>query len=48
LPAVYEILGLAKPDSSARIHIDEEAMFERFLEAWRVTPDQTPWSERPG
>jgi len=40
LPAVYEVLGLAKPDSSARIHIDEEAMFERFLEAWRATPDQ--------
>jgi adenylate cyclase len=40
LPAVYEILGLAKPDASARIHTDEEAMFERFLEAWGAAPDQ--------
>jgi adenylate cyclase len=40
LPAVYEVLGLAKPDPSASIHTDEEAMFERFLEAWGVTPDQ--------
>ena len=40
LPAVYEVLGLAKPDPSAPIHIDEEAMFERFLEVWGAMPDQ--------
>ncbi|MGH2539388.1 MAG: adenylate/guanylate cyclase domain-containing protein [Actinomycetota bacterium] len=39
LPAVYEVMGLAKPDSSAPIHVDEEAMFERFLEGWRLAPD---------
>jgi hypothetical protein len=32
LPAVYEVLGLPKPDPSAPIHVDEEAMFGRFLE----------------
>jgi adenylate cyclase len=40
LPAVYEVLGLPKPDPSAPIHIDEEAMFERFLDAWAMTPDE--------
>jgi hypothetical protein len=40
LPAVYEVLGLAKPDPSASIHTDEEAIFERFLEVWGATPDQ--------
>jgi class 3 adenylate cyclase len=40
LPAVYEVLGLAKPDLSASIHTDEEAMFGRFLETWGATPDQ--------
>jgi hypothetical protein len=40
LPAVYSVLGLAKPDPSASIHTDEEAIFERFLEAWGATPDQ--------
>jgi hypothetical protein len=40
LPAVYEVLGLAKPDPSASIHADEESMFERFLEVWAATPDQ--------
>jgi class 3 adenylate cyclase len=39
LPAVYEVLGLPKPDPSAPIHTDEEAMFERFLEGWRLAPD---------
>jgi class 3 adenylate cyclase len=39
LPAVYEVLGLPKPDPTAPIHVDEEAMFERFLEGWRQTPD---------
>jgi hypothetical protein len=40
LPAVYEVLGLPKPDPSAPIHLDEEALFERFLEAWAKTPDE--------
>jgi hypothetical protein len=40
LPAVYEVLGLPKPDPGARIHVDEEAMFERFLEVWRLAPDE--------
>ena len=40
LPAVYEVLGLPKPDPSAPIHIDEEAMFERFLDAWAMAPDE--------
>jgi adenylate cyclase len=40
LPAVYEVLGLPKPDPAAPIHSDEEAMFERFLDAWAMTPDE--------
>ena len=40
LPAVYEVMGLPKPDPSARIHVDEEALFERFLDAWAMTPDE--------
>jgi class 3 adenylate cyclase len=40
LPAVYEVLGLPKPDPAAPIHTDEEAMFERFLEGWRLAPDE--------
>jgi adenylate cyclase len=40
LLAVYEVLGLAKPDLSASIHTDEESMLERFLEVWAATPDQ--------
>jgi class 3 adenylate cyclase len=39
LPAVYEVLGLPEPDPAAPIHLDEEAMFERFLEGWRQAPD---------
>jgi len=39
LPAVYEVLGLPKPDPSAPIHVDEEEMFERFLEGWRLARD---------
>jgi class 3 adenylate cyclase len=39
LPAVYEVLGLPKPDPSAPIHVDEEALFERFLDAWAMSPD---------
>jgi adenylate cyclase len=40
LPAVYEVLGLPEPDPAVPIHRDEEAMFERFLEAWAMTPDE--------
>jgi adenylate cyclase len=39
LPAVYEVLGLPKPDPTAPIHTDEEAMLRRFLEVWGPTPD---------
>jgi class 3 adenylate cyclase len=39
LPAIYEVLGLPKPDPSAPIHVDEEEMLERFLDAWRAAPD---------
>ena len=39
LPAVYEVLGLPKPDPSAPIHVDEEEMLERFLEGWRLARD---------
>jgi adenylate cyclase len=40
LPAVYEVLGLPKPDPSAPIHLDEEALFERFLDVWAMSPDE--------
>lgn len=40
LPAVYEVLGLPKPDPSAPIHVDEESMFGRFLDGWRLTGDE--------
>ena len=40
LPAVYEVLGLPKPDPSAPIHVDEEALLERFLDAWELAPDE--------
>ena len=40
LPAVYEVLGLPQPDPASPIHVDEEAMFERFLEVWRRAPDE--------
>jgi hypothetical protein len=39
LPAVYEVLGLPKPDPSTPIHTDEEELFERFLDAWAMAPD---------
>jgi class 3 adenylate cyclase len=29
-------LGLPRPDPSAPIHVDEEAMFERFFDGWRL------------
>jgi adenylate cyclase len=40
LPAVFEVLGLPKPDPNAPIHVDEEALFERFLDAWAMAPDE--------
>jgi adenylate cyclase len=39
LPAVYEVLGLPKPDPASPIHVDEEELFERFLQVWRLAPD---------
>ena len=39
LPAIYEVLGLPKPDPSKPIHVDEEAIFERFLDTWSMAPD---------
>lgn len=39
LPALYEVLGLPKPDPDAPIHVDEEAMLERYMDAWRGAPD---------
>ena len=39
LPAIYEVLGLPEPDPDKPIHLDEEALFERFFEAWRLAPD---------
>jgi adenylate cyclase len=40
LPAVFEVLGLPKPDPNAPMHLDEEALLERFLEAWAMAPDE--------
>lgn len=40
LPAVFEVLGLPKPDPDAPIHVDEELLFERFLDAWAMAPDE--------
>jgi adenylate cyclase len=39
LPAVYEVLGLPKPNPGAAIHLDEEEMFQRFLEGWSLARD---------
>jgi len=40
LPAVFEVLGVPKPQPDARIHEDEEAMLRRFVEVWRSSPDR--------
>ena len=40
LPAIYEVLGLPKPRPGTPIHRDEEELFERFLDAWSMTPDE--------
>jgi len=39
LPAVYETLGLPRPDPDLPIHAAEEAMFERLLDGWRLSKD---------
>jgi adenylate cyclase len=39
LPAIHEVLGLPKPDPATPIHVDEEALFQRFLDAWALSPD---------
>jgi len=39
LPALYEVLGLPRPDPTAPIHVNEEAMLVRFLEGWRLASD---------
>ena len=40
VPAVFEVMGLPKPDPASPIHVDEEALFERFLQVWRQAPDE--------
>jgi adenylate cyclase len=40
LPAVFEVMGLPKPDPALPIHVDEEALFERFLQVWQQAPDE--------
>jgi adenylate cyclase len=40
LPAALEVMGLPKPDPASPIHVDEEALFERFLQVWRQAPDE--------
>ena len=40
LPAVFEVLGLPKPDPRTLIHVDEEVLLERFLDAWAMAPDE--------
>jgi hypothetical protein len=40
LPDVYETLGLPQPDPMAPIHVDEERILERFLDAWAMSPDE--------
>ena len=36
---MYEGLGLPRPDPDSPVHIEEEALFERFLEGWRLSHD---------
>jgi adenylate cyclase len=40
LPAVYEVLGLPRPDSDSTIHAGEESIFERLLQGWRLATDE--------
>lgn len=39
LPAVFEMLGLPQPPPAAPIHVGEEELLMRFLEVWRLAPD---------
>lgn len=39
LNAIYEVLGLPSPDPNLPIHVEEEAIFERFLQGWRLSND---------
>jgi class 3 adenylate cyclase len=39
LPAVYQVLGLPQPDPSSPIRIDEEQLFEQFLDGWSLARD---------
>ena len=36
LPAIYEVLGLPRPDPDRPIHAAEEAILERLIEGWRL------------
>jgi adenylate cyclase len=39
LTAVYQVLGLAEPDPSSPIRVDEEEMLEQLLDGWSVAGD---------
>ena len=39
LPAVYEVLGLPRPDATSPIRVDEEQLFEQFLDGWSLAND---------
>ena len=39
VPAVYEMLGLPRPDPNSPIHVEEESMLQRLLEGWRLAQD---------
>lgn len=39
LPAVYEVLGLPRPDARSPIRVDEEQLFEQFLDGWSLAND---------
>jgi adenylate cyclase len=39
LPAVYEVLGLPRPDPDSPIPASEEAIFQRLLDGWRLAAD---------
>jgi class 3 adenylate cyclase len=40
VPLLYEVLGLPEPNPSSPIGIDEEELFERFLEGWGIAADE--------
>ena len=39
VPAIYEMLGLPRPDPNSPIHVEEESMLQRLLEGWRLAQD---------